>query len=117
MKNKIISWLLLASMFLTLFLTSCSDVDTGFEEETTTIPDITLTLYGIMEEGTTDEAIKLVEERINRYTKDAYKTTVELHLFTEDEYDQVIDDAFVKIYHNLMLIEEGLVLHLKNNGY
>jgi len=45
MKNKIISWLLLASMFLTLFLTSCSDVDTGYEEETTTIPDITLTLY------------------------------------------------------------------------
>lgn len=97
MKNKIISWLLLASMFLTLFLTSCSDVDTGYEEETTTIPSITLTLYGIMEEGTTDEAIKLVEERINRYTKDAYKTTVELHLFTEEEYDQVIDDAFVKI--------------------
>lgn len=97
MKNKIISLLLLATMLLSVLLTSCSEIDTGYEEETSTIPDITLTLYGIKEEGTTDEAIALVESEINRYTQDKYKTTVELHLFSKDEYAQTIEDAFVQI--------------------
>ena len=86
MKNKIICGLLLATMLLTVLFTSCSDIDTGYEEETSTIPDITLTLYGIKGEGTTDEAIEAVQKEINRYTQDKYKTTVELHFFTEEEY-------------------------------
>lgn len=96
MKRKIVSLLLLVSMFMSAFLTSCSDVDTGYEEETSTIPEITLTIYGIKGEGTTDEAIDLVEAQVNRYTEDKYKTTIELHMFTEEEYDEVIEDAFVK---------------------
>lgn len=97
MRNKLISLLLLVSMMTTMILTSCSDVDTGYEEETSTIPAITLTLYGIKGEGTTDEAIARVEHELNRFTEDKYKTTVELHLLTEEEYDAAIEDAFVSV--------------------
>ncbi len=97
MKNKIISLLLLAAMCMSVLLTSCSEIDTGYEEETSTIPDITLSIYGIKEDGTTDEAIDLVEAEINRYTQDKYKTTLELNFFSEEEYGQTVEDAFIKI--------------------
>lgn len=97
MKNRIISVLLLVTMLATALLTSCSGVDTGFEEETSSIPAVTLHLYGTKGEGTTDEAIALVQKEINRITEDKYKTTVVLKLFSEDEYDTVIEDAFVKL--------------------
>ena len=97
MRNKIISLLLLTAMCMSVLLTSCSDVETGYEEETSTIPAITLTLYGIKEEGTTDEAVSLVESEINRITEDKYKTTVELHLLSAEEYSETIENAFVSI--------------------
>lgn len=45
------------------------------------------------------------------------KDLVSADLVKFNSASKTLDDAFVKIYHNLMLIEEGLVLHLKNNGY
>lgn len=96
MKIKLISLLLAMVMLASVLLTSCSDIDTGYEEETSSIPAITLTLYGIKEEGTTDEAIALVEAAISKYTEDKYKTTVELHMYSEEEYKEVIEDAFIK---------------------
>ncbi len=97
MKNRIIAMLLLVTMLATTLLTSCSDIDTGFEEETSSIPAVTLHLYGTKGEGTTDEAIALVQEEINKITEDKYKTTVVLKFFSEEEYDTVIEDAFVKL--------------------
>ncbi len=97
MRNKIISLLLLVAMCTSVLLTSCSDVDTDYEEETSSIPAITLTLYGIKEEGTTDEAIALVESEINRITEDKYKTTVELHLLSAEDYSETIENAFVSV--------------------
>ena len=88
MRNRIISMLLVLVMCASVLLTSCSDVDTGYEEDTSTIPAITLTLYGIKGEGTTDEAVARVQQELNRITEDKYKTTVELHLLSADEYDE-----------------------------
>ncbi|MBE6700601.1 MAG: hypothetical protein E7582_01745 [Ruminococcaceae bacterium] len=97
MRNKIISLLLIASTLMTVFLTSCSDAGNDFEDNTNAIPEITLTLYGIKGEGTTDEAIEKVEREINRFTEDRYKTTVELHLYSEEEYGDAIEDAFIAV--------------------
>ncbi len=97
MRNRIISMLLVLVMCASVLLTSCSDVDTGYEEDTSTIPAITLTLYGIKGEGTTDEAVARVQQELNRITEDKYKTTVELHLLSADEYDEAIEDAFVSV--------------------
>ncbi|MBQ7896859.1 MAG: hypothetical protein IJ323_00400 [Clostridia bacterium] len=97
MRNRIISMLLVLVMCASVLLTSCSDVDTGYEEDTSTIPAITLTLYGIKGEGTTDEAIARVQQELNRITEDKYKTTVELHFLNADEYDAAIEDAFVSV--------------------
>ncbi len=97
MRNKFFSLLLLAISVATLLLTSCSDVETDFEEDTSTISEIKLTLYGIKGEGTTEEAVKAVEEEINKITQDKYKTTLELHLLDEAEYEDTIEDAFVSV--------------------
>lgn len=97
MKNKILTLLLVVLALATLVFTSCSDVETDFEMETSTIPAITLHLYGLKEDGTNDDAVKLVEEQINRITEDKYKTSVKLHLLLEEEYDKVIEDAFVSV--------------------
>lgn len=97
MRNRIISMLLVLVMCASVLLTSCSDVDTGYEEDTSAIPAITLTLYGIKGEGTTDEAVARVQQELNRITEDKYKTTVELHFLEADEYDEAIENAFVSV--------------------
>ncbi len=72
-------------------LSSCSDEDV---EETPDTKPLTVTLYGIKGEGTTDEAIKLVENRLNVYSEGNLSTRVLLRLFTEDEYYAKLDEAF-----------------------
>ncbi len=97
MRNKIVLLLLLVLTLSMLVFTSCSDVETDYEEDTSSIPAITLHLYGLKEEGTTDEAVSLVESEINKITEDKYKTTVKLHMLLESEYEETIEDAFVSI--------------------
>ncbi len=97
MSKKIISLLLLAVMLMSAALTSCSSLDEDYEEETSSVPEITLTFYGIKGEGTTDAAIEAVEAEINKYTEKQYKTTLELHLYEEDEYDDAMEQVHAKL--------------------
>lgn len=86
MKIKLTSLLLLVVMlFSVLTLASCGDDDQELTEEVKA--PITITLYSIKEEGTTDEAIALVEERLNLISRAYYNTAIKLVLYTEAEYD------------------------------
>ncbi len=97
MSKKLVSLLLLAVMLMSVLLTSCSSVDEDYEEDTAEVPEITLTFYGIKGDTTTDEAVEAVEAEINKYTEKQYKTTLDLHLYTEEEYDDVMEEVYGKL--------------------
>ncbi len=87
MKKRLLCLVLGLVMMLPLVLSGCAD-----EEEVVTYEDVrTMTLYGIKEEGTTDEAIAVVEAAINEITESKFHTHIELHYFLESEYYEVIE--------------------------
>ena len=90
MKKKLLCFLLAMLCILPLALVGCTEEE---EEELTSsdVKPMTITLYGITGEGTTEEAIKKVEEEINKYTEGKFTTHVILRLFPEDEYYAEID--------------------------
>ncbi len=93
MSKRLVGLLLLLAMLVTMVLTSCSS-DDDYEEDESTIKPITLTFYGLMEEGTTLEAVEAVEAEINKYTQKNYKTTIDLVFCYEDKgYTYVKTDA------------------------
>lgn len=97
MSKKIIGLFLVLVALVTMTFTSCSSLDDDYEEETSEIKDITLTLYGVKGENTTDEAVEAVEAKINEYTVKNYKTTIDLNLFYQDEYEDAISDVYEKL--------------------
>lgn len=97
MSKRILALLLLVTMLMSVVLTSCSSLDEDYEEDTSTVKEITLTFYGVKGEGTTDAAIDAVEAKINEYTKKNYKTTLDLKFFDEDEYDEAMADVYAKL--------------------
>jgi|GEM_PF-1518943 len=97
MSKRILALLLLVTMLMSVVLTSCSSLDEDYEEDTSTVKEITLTFYGVKGEGTTDAAVDAVEAKINEYTKKNYKTTLDLKLFDEDEYDEAMADVYAKL--------------------
>lgn len=97
MSKKLVGLLLILATLLCLALTSCSSFDEDYESDSDSVTPVTLTLYGIRGEGTTDEAVKTVEAEINKYTEKNYKTTIQLKFFDENEYDDAIEDVYVKL--------------------
>ena len=95
MKKRIAALVLLFVMLCSVVLTSCNkqtEIDPEEQRRARTI-----TLYCITGEETTQEAIKRVEEALNRITKKRYSTQIVLRFFTKDKYDQVIDDLVADI--------------------
>jgi len=62
---------------------------------------MTLTLYSIKGEGTTDEAIQLAQAAINKITEPKFNTHIVLRLYEEDEYYGVIEDKIQAIEDRL----------------
>ncbi len=91
MKKRLLAFFIAVICVLMPVLTSCSDEEA--EVKSSTKP-VTVTLYGIKGEGTTDEAIKAVQDRLNVYSEGNLTTRVILRLFTEDEYYAKLDEAF-----------------------
>lgn len=73
-------------------LTSCGGDDDY--KPYASVKAITVTLYGIKGEGTTDEAVKAVQDALNVYSEGKLNTRVLLRLFTEDEYYEKLNEAF-----------------------
>ena len=96
MKKKLLCLLLALVCVLPLALTGCSVDD---EDDIAQIgkKPITLNLYGITNESTTEEAILKVQKKMNEYTEGKLNTHIVLHLYPEDEYYAVIDAKLADI--------------------
>lgn len=89
------------TMLLVPTLTGCGASETDTDEvvadtEVVRYP-MTLSLWLPTDENTTDEAIKLVEEELNKLTTAKYDTAIELHAISEDEYAKAIEDKLLSI--------------------
>ncbi|MBQ7779007.1 MAG: hypothetical protein IJ404_00795 [Clostridia bacterium] len=92
MKKRLLAFFIAVTCLIMPVLTSCSEKK---ETTSTGTKPLTVTLYGIKGEGTTDEAIKAVQDELNVYSEGNLTTRVILKLFTEDEYYAKLDEALV----------------------
>lgn len=94
MSKRFFSLLLAMLMLCSFVLTSCSSNEEEDDATATTVRSATyLTLYAITEKGTTEDAIKLVQNELNKYTS-SLKTELVLRFYTEDKYEKALDDMF-----------------------
>ncbi len=110
MKKRLQCLLLALVLLATVFVTACGEEEIDetltFNEGDGTTHAMTITLWGIKGDNTTDEAVALVEEAMSAITKADYKTNLKLNLFTEDEYTAAIE-ARMKEVSELRAIKEA----------
>ncbi len=104
MKKRLLCLVLGLLMLLPMVLTGCSDDDADMVYENIR----TLTLYTIKEEGTTDEAIAVVEAAINDITESRFNTHIELHCYPADEYYSVVEEKLFAAKEEMERKEEEL---------
>ncbi len=93
MKKKFVSMALSLLMLLTAVSTAACGEDT--DEDTLGLNDnvaeaMTLSIWGIKGEGTTDEAVAAVEAAMSKITQTQFNTAIELNLYDEDEYKDAL---------------------------
>ncbi len=92
MKKRILGIILAVLLVLpTLLMVGCSEDDSEVTLVTTDITPLTITLYTITEDNTSEEARQAVEDEINRITEYEFNTHIILRAFTEDEYAEVLE--------------------------
>jgi hypothetical protein len=109
MKKRFFCLLLcLIMVFPMVFMAGCS----GEEDEeatgatTSTGPKaMTLTLYSITGENTTEEAIQQVQDAINKITEAKFNTHIILRLYPEDEYNKALEEKITAIEEQIALDE------------
>ncbi len=106
MKRRLISFLLcVALLFTGIAFTGCTDLEenddpkeTGDEaNDALTRSGMTLTLWVPTQEGTTDEALELVEEAINKITQAQYDTAIKLYGIPTDDYEEAVKKQLADI--------------------
>lgn len=97
MKKKLLSLFVGICMLLPVFLTGCSEDGETIDVTNSHASAMTLTLYSIVEDGTTEAAIKAVQDALNVKTENELNTHVELKFYTADEYAAVLDAQFKEI--------------------
>ncbi|MCI8387399.1 MAG: hypothetical protein HFE63_02895 [Clostridiales bacterium] len=99
----------LISMALCLFMvfTAVATASCGKDDDLSTVGEdqianaMTLNIYGIKGAGTTDEAIAAVEEAMSKITESQFNTAIKLMLYTESEYDRVLEKKMDEIQERL----------------
>lgn len=105
MKRRLTS----AALCLFMLATAASFAACGQEDDLSGVGEeqidsaMTLNIYGIKGEGTTDEAIAMVEEAMSSITEAQFNTAIKLMLYTEDEYDEVLEAKMDAIQEQLDL--------------
>lgn len=94
--KRIIS-LMLCLLMLVPMLASCSEDEELQTIETTTRTAVTLGMYVITEDGTTDAATDAVEEAIRTLVKSKYTTNLEIEFLTESEYYSTVEARLAKM--------------------
>ena len=103
MKKRLLSMLVCAFILVPVFLTGCSDTDETLTVEQTKASAITLTLYSIVEDGTTETAVKAVQNALNDITENTLNTHVILKFYTASEYEKVLNDKINEIQADMDL--------------
>ena len=103
MKRRLISIALCLAMLCTAIMTaSCGKEDDMSDVgEDKVASAMTITIWGIKEKGTTDEAIAEVEAAMSRITEAQFNTAVKLMLYTENEYDKMLEKKMDEISERL----------------
>jgi hypothetical protein len=89
MKKRAIALLLCLATLFTVCLSSCGgnkDEDTNTMEAVSSREPLTLSMWVVTGDNTTEEAMEAVEAAFNSYTKSNFTTAVDLVFVTEDEY-------------------------------
>ena len=90
MRKRFTAMLLCAVMILPTFLfSSCGG---GARSTYRQVAPVTITLYTIAEEGTTEEGVASIQNAINNYTENNFGTHVVLKMFSADEYAEILDE-------------------------
>jgi len=94
---KITKLLIMALCVFTMILSlaSCGDDDIGsyldhYDWQEEEIEKVTLDLYIVVGEGTTENAMTTVRDKINQHLDDKYYTKLNIHYIAESEYDAEI---------------------------
>ncbi len=110
MKKRLFCLFLCLLTVLPIVLTACGDSTksgTEGEEMTITFTDdtvaMTVVLYSICNESTTDEAIARVQDALNEITESNFKTHVELRLYPENEYKKILEEKMAVIEEQTLL--------------
>jgi hypothetical protein len=114
-----------------LALASCGEETLGSELDelkdkiqTSVIAEITLNMYVIVGEGTTENAIATVQNMINQYTELEYKVTLNMNYLTADEYYETVmadinaskGESPAKIADIVLVTGEDMMLELYEAG-
>lgn len=107
MKKRFLPLILCLLMVLPLVLASCGNKQADLEVETdedgnviasnTDNKAMTITLYSIVGDRTTEEDIARVQKAINSYTESEFNTHVLCKFYKESEYDGVIAEKIEQI--------------------
>lgn len=89
MKKRLISIVLTLLMAVSIFA-GCDDNGSGSGSIVLVDTPMTLTLYCITDEKTTEAGIEQAEKAINEITEYDFATHIELKLFTADEYEDML---------------------------
>ncbi len=103
--KKLLSLMLCLSMLMTAVLTGCgkkSEEDEGEEAESTSVDLVTLNMFIVTDDETTDQQKQAVEIAINEYTIKSLKTKVNINFLKEEEYWPTIEQtlADIEAYEN-----------------
>ncbi len=103
MKLRILSLALCLAMLVCAFASCGKKKDNADDvvSETATRTAMTVSMYVICEEGTTDEAADAVEKAINSMIKSKYTTKVEITYLTADEYYSAVEAQFETMKNNV----------------
>lgn len=109
MKKRLFCLLLCLLMIMPMvFMAGCSQKTEETPETTASasgIKAMTLTLYSITDEKTTEEAIQQVQDAINAITEVKFNTHIILRLFTEADYMNALDEKIAAIEEQIALDE------------
>ncbi len=103
MKRRLFAMILVLVMLCPMVLVGCggtSSTDTDNPEGTgkTTVRDpVSITMWVVTDEKTTEEAEAAVEEAFNVITKSTYTTYVDLVFYTKDEYESALNAKLAEI--------------------
>ena len=112
MKKRLLA-LMLALVTVAALFAGCGNsgktpAETGDETvaETATRAAVSINMWVVTDEKTTDEAKEQVEKALNEITKKRFTTYVDLMFFTKDEYAKALTDRFEAIENKVKEAEE-----------